>query len=469
MAMKLRPWLLAPIIIIVLLAGLAVFLWPHYEGNVPRITLEKAPKGLGLKNEIDFQVTDQGKGLRWVRVYLRQGQKTAMLLEHKPEGPTASVALKATAAPLAMGFSQGPAELVIEASDNSLRNWGSGNLSQIVLPLAIDTTPPRIMQRSGITYVNRGGSAVAVYEIDDGTTEHGVMVGQRRFKGHNPWPDQPRAAMCLFAFPFDEPRESRVSLWAADHAGNKANAPLRWRLRWRNFRADKLNASDNFLAEIQARFGMQAPPTAAATPLAVFQWVNVELREQNHQRIAQAASQTGPYQLWSGTFLRAPGKTMAGFGEHRTYFHNGQEISQGYHLGIDLADVERSPVPAAAGGVVRLAENLGIYGNCVIVDHGQGLSTLYGHLSQLGVTVGQTVEMGQELGLSGATGLALGDHLHFSVMVDGIFVVPTEWWDPHWIQDNVLYHYEESGLPTPLATPAGGKAAGQPQAAPTVK
>lgn len=468
MAMKLRPLILLPIILLVLLIGLALFLWPYYEGSAPVISLDHAPKALGLRNEFSFKVSDQGKGLRLVRVYLKQGQKTALLLEHKPERPHEVQSINVVATPLAMGFSQGPAELLFEASDNSLRGWGAGNQSQLILSLDIDTTPPRLMQRSGIVYVNRGGSAVAVYDVSEPGAEHGVMVGQRLFKGFHPWPSQPKAAMCLFAYPFDEPRQSRIAIWAQDAAGNKANALLRVRLRWRNFRDDNLNISDNFLNEIQNRFGSLAP-ASAQTPLAVFQWVNVTLRDRNHQRIQQAASQTGPYQLWDGPFLRAPGKTMAGFGDHRTYFYNKQEVSQAFHLGIDLADIERSPVPAAAKGVVRLAEETGIYGNCVIIDHGQGLATLYGHLSQLGVGVGQTVEKGQELGLSGATGLALGDHLHFSVLVDGIFVVPTEWWDDHWIQDNVLYHYEESGLPAPTPPADGGKPAAQPPAGASVK
>ncbi len=66
-----------------------------------------------------------------------------------------------------------------------------------------------------------------------------------------------------------------------------------------------------------------------------------------------------------------------------------------------------------------LAEFLGIYGNCVIVDHGMGLQSLYAHLSTIDVQVGQTVEQGQTLGRSGATGLAGGDHLHFTMLLGG--------------------------------------------------
>jgi murein DD-endopeptidase MepM/ murein hydrolase activator NlpD len=80
---------------------------------------------------------------------------------------------------------------------------------------------------------------------------------------------------------------------------------------------------------------------------------------------------------------------------------------------------------------------LGIYGNTVVIDHGQGLASVYGHLSSVGVAVDQRVEKGAVIGHSGQTGLAGGDHLHFAMMINGVFVDPIEWWDPHWITDNV--------------------------------
>jgi murein DD-endopeptidase MepM/ murein hydrolase activator NlpD len=95
-------------------------------------------------------------------------------------------------------------------------------------------------------------------------------------------------------------------------------------------------------------------------------------------------------------------------------------------------------VPAANDGRVVLADKLGIYGNCVVVDHGYGLQSIYGHLSEFAVKAGDTVKKGQSLGRSGSTGLAGGDHLHFSMQVDGVQVNPIEWWDEHWIKDRIL-------------------------------
>ena len=107
------------------------------------------------------------------------------------------------------------------------------------------------------------------------------------------------------------------------------------------------------------------------------------------------------------------------------------------HLGFDLAATAHHPVQAAGNGIVIKAEWFGIYGNAVILDHGCGLMTLYAHLSSIDVHPGDKVAQGQVLGRSGETGLAGGDHLHFSVLVQGVQVNPLEWWDAHWIHDRI--------------------------------
>lgn len=128
---------------------------------------------------------------------------------------------------------------------------------------------------------------------------------------------------------------------------------------------------------------------------------------------------------------------MAIYGDRRTYLHNGAPISKSVHLGYDLASVEKAPVEAANNGIVRLAGDLSIYGNTVIIDHGLGFMSLYGHLSAIMVKEGQKVSKGEIIAKSGATGLAGGDHLHFGLLMHGYEVSPLYWWDQHWITVNV--------------------------------
>jgi murein DD-endopeptidase MepM/ murein hydrolase activator NlpD len=131
------------------------------------------------------------------------------------------------------------------------------------------------------------------------------------------------------------------------------------------------------------------------------------------------------------------GKVMASFADGRTYLYQGKVIDHQDHLGYDLAVTRQAPVPATNDGIVLNAGFLGIYGNAVVIDHGYGLMSIYGHLSSIAVTEGQKVARGETIGKTGETGLAGGDHLHFCTLLQGLPVNPVEWWDSHWIKDRI--------------------------------
>jgi murein DD-endopeptidase MepM/ murein hydrolase activator NlpD len=170
----------------------------------------------------------------------------------------------------------------------------------------------------------------------------------------------------------------------------------------------------------------------------VFIAVNKTLRKENEEKIVAVTSKTSPQILWKGAFSQlSNSKVEANFADYRTYTYNNEPVDSAYHLGYDLSVTKHYPVEAANIGTVAFAGDLGIYGNCVMLDHGLGLYTLYGHLSQIDVKVGDSVQARQPLGKSGETGLAAGDHLHFGVYLDGVAVLPVEWWDAKWINDNV--------------------------------
>src|SRR6266446_4266366 len=147
----------------------------------------------------------------------------------------------------------------------------------------------------------------------------------------------------------------------------------------------------------------------------------------------------------------------------RTYLYGGREVDRQVHLGYDLASFRQSPVPAANKGVVAFTGPLTIYGNAVVVDHGLGLQTLYGHLSSFTVKEGDAVTQGQELGRTGATGLAVGDHLHYEVLIGGVSVTPVEWWDGRWIRDHIGRPLREANIPLLQSEfPAGDDAGDRP-------
>ena len=167
------------------------------------------------------------------------------------------------------------------------------------------------------------------------------------------------------------------------------------------------------------------------------------------------AAKTSDRMLWSGPFLQLGNSQVeASFADKRTYLHRGAEIDRQVHLGFDLAVTARVPIHSANDGIVVFAGWLGIYGNCVVVDHGLGVQSLYAHLTSIDVKDGDRVTRESVLGRSGMTGLAGGDHLHFTMLVQGVQVTPVDWWSRQWVEDRVLRKLREAGAPAHAAEPA---------------
>ena len=283
--------------------------------------------------------------------------------------------------------------------------------------------------------VNQGGAAVAVYTLSEEAAETGVKVGDRLFPAYR----QPSGAwVCFFALPWNMPPSAFVpKVVATDRAGNQRSAGLFYHVSAKTFPSDRLNITPQFLeSKIVPDFQQFFPEID--DPLELFLKVNRDLRKENIAKVFEVGQQSAAAPLWSGTFLRQPNAAVPGyFAQPRVYLHNGLIIDHQTHLGIDLASTARAPVPATNAGKVVFAADLGIYGNCVIIDHGLGLQTLYGHLSQIDVRNGDPVTKGQIIGRTGTSGMAGGDHLHYDVLVSGQQVNPIEWWDPNWIRNNV--------------------------------
>jgi murein DD-endopeptidase MepM/ murein hydrolase activator NlpD len=456
--------------LVLVAAVAAVIFWSHLEGSPPEVTWDHRPDYLGKAQEIKIKITDQGKGLGTLKLVLVQAGRSHTLVEkvYEPQSTwevsgVASDELDVKLEPQKLGFKDGPAKLMLEVRDRSWREWFHGNVTSLEQPVVIDTVPPPLTLLGRSVYINRGGAAVAVYETDAEVASHGVRLGGRLYPGYAPWPQRPKARVCLFVYAHDLERNLKPELVAQDPAGNQTTRQLPITLRWKKFRQARLNISDHFLTEILPRFADKIPP-GTEPPIEAFNWINSELRRRNNEEIYAAASQPEDKVYIDQAFLRQPGKRMAGYPDRRTYYYHDKAVGKAYHMGADVADVLGAPILAAAGGKVAHAGPLGIYGNAVILLHGLGVASVYGHLSEVSVSPGQVVAQGDSLGSSGATGLALGDHLHFGVLVNAMYTDPVEWWDPHWVNDSLLSRITQAGLPLP-GQPA--KAAGKaPQAPP---
>jgi murein DD-endopeptidase MepM/ murein hydrolase activator NlpD len=303
--------------------------------------------------------------------------------------------------------------------------------------VTIDLTPPTLEVLSTQHVARLGGTQCAVYRVGPDAVTSGIQIRGDVYPGVAGLFQDAGLRAALFPLPQDAP-DVRPAVVAADAAGNPRTVSLAVDVRRRAFADKSLDLSDEFLArkvpELLAENGLRPSGDLVADYLRI----NRELRATTEVRVRTLCRDSAPKVLWRGAFLRLPNAApLSGFADRRAYSYQGKVIDHQTHLGFDLASLRGSPVPAANTGRVVHAGPLGIYGSTVILDHGLGLFSLYGHLSTLGVAAGAEVARGDVLGTTGETGLAGGDHLHFSVMIHGTHVDPTEWWDGHWIHDQI--------------------------------
>ncbi len=433
--------------IVLVLCILGWFIFSVFEGEKPQITVQPFPEYLSKSQEFTLALRDLKRGLKTLQVVLDQeGREITILNVSFPfEGFSNKAGVhryetKFTIDPSALNLAQGRVDVSVRVWDHSRRSGGDGNMSIVQHSMVVDTIPPSIRALSNQHYISTGGTALVVYQTSLDSVESGIFVDNLFFKGFPAKENQKEGYyVCYFTVPeFDQKPVKEIYLWTEDRAGNRSRANFYYHIRRKRFRTDRMNITDRFLSQVLPYFSFYSFPQDA-TNVEKFVHVNRDLRKENGEVFFGLRTKTSPDQLWEGEWLRLENAaTMAKFGDRRVYYYNGKEIDRQTHRGVDLASLAGSEVQAANSGKVIFAERLGIYGNTVVVDHGQGLGSTYSHLSQISVSLGQDIEKGQTVGLTGMTGLAGGDHLHYGVMVGGIFVNPVEWWDPHWIQDNIL-------------------------------
>jgi murein DD-endopeptidase MepM/ murein hydrolase activator NlpD len=371
-------------------------------------------------------VIEQG-GSRYTVFDVRQAPHRLMFW-HRHEGP--QIKTFQVGKQQAPALHDGKARLIIEAESNDLR----GSVDSITSEVEIITQPPRISADGAQHYINQGGSELVVFTPSGYVTDSGVRVGKYTFRSF-PHPSQANQRFSLFAYPWDLPVDTVPLAYARNPAGAEATARFWYKVFPKKFRARDLPIDDAFLDKVVN----QIDPGGSGDLLARFLKINGELRRKNNQTLADLRLKTADKFLWSGPFLPLTNAAVeSAFADKRSYIYKGKKVDEQVHLGFDLAVTLHVSVPAANDGRVVWADNLGIYGNCVVVDHGYGLQSIYGHLSEIAVKPGDMVKKSQSLGKSGSTGLAGGDHLHFSMQVDGVQVNPIEWWDEHWIKDRIL-------------------------------
>jgi len=350
----------------------------------------------------------------------------------------------------------GPAKLTVTATRHVFFDLRTVDIT-VTRDLEVRLDPPRVSVISIHHFINLGGAEFVVLRATPEDVEAGVQAGDTRYPfypGSAVGLTDPAMRVGFFALRHDQDVKAKIVAYSRDAAGNESTTPLDHQPFPKRFVQSKIPIDQSFLDRVVPAIASNTPDIKVDTGspeglLKGFLEINGNLRKKNGDFIASLAAKSEPRMLWTEAFAQMSNSQVESrFADRRTYYFDDKEIDKQVHLGFDLATVQRAPVHASNAGKVLFADFLGIYGNCVILDHGLGVQSLYAHLSTIGVKVGDSVTKGQELGRTGSTGLAGGDHLHFTMLLQGTPVNPVEWWDQHWLQDRVNRKITEAGGPS---------------------
>ncbi len=347
-----------------------------------------------------------------------------------------------------LGLREGAATLEVLARDGFWRPIRVDDRPILTAPVMLDFTPPSLEVVAATRYWAQGGGGLVVLR-SKGSSRVAVTVGGLAFRAYPAGPAESNLFIDIVALPWNYEAGTPITVVAQDEAGNVTSRAVTVDVKARRFKTDSIEMKDEFLQrKLPELLPERAGAIASGDLLAAFLTVNRDRRKQAEDIKRALSAKTQPRPLWEGAFVQPRNtKVFSNFAETRTYRYHGQDVDTQVHFGYDLAAVQQAPVPAANSGVVVFAGPLSIYGNVVVVDHGLGLQTLYAHLSSIAVKEGDPVVKEQELGRTGSSGLALGDHLHYEVLINGVSVTPLEWSDARWIRDHVGRPLREASLP----------------------
>lgn len=447
--------------VFIVLIGTGIFLYIRYkeflvffEREAPTVLVTNAPKAIGSRPyELKLEAKDIGAGLDQVVVRLDRAE---LLSKQYPSWGTNTDLLTLPIDGKALGLKEGGTlELIIKAFDKSFFSNGS----EQTVKLTADYMRPRLevlsIQHNGFV----GGSLMVFYQLNsDDIVSSGVNVAGKLYEGSKAslldksFESQPNVYFSIFPIPISfSPDEAKISVEAFDQAGNEGSVTFYQKIKNRVSRGEAMAMSKDFFVD---KVNLLLPKYEAESNRSLlqgdaadlsneelakaFKHVNHDYRNFLDQKLRDLDKLSEESRLWSQPFERPlPAKPTATFAQARTYSVEGVEAGGSMHMGVDLAQSANSEVRASNSGKVIFADDLGIYGNTVVVDHGFHLLTLYGHLSSISVNVGEEVQLGTKIGRTGATGLAGGDHLHFEFRLHGEPVTPFEWLDRGWIASHI--------------------------------
>ncbi|MEE3776432.1 M23 family metallopeptidase [Campylobacter sp. CX2-4080-23] len=432
---KIKTFIFAIIFIGLIFGVIGLFNSDSMDNQAPTISISDEIYW-NQKTPIAINISDNSS-LQSIKAILSDSNTSIVILDKKIDEPKSSLELSLEL-PKGMILQRDKSyKLTIKARDFNL--FGA-NVASKSADLIIDNKNPQIQIINQSYKITKGGSAVVVFKATDENLQNlyiesdGYIFKPTKFVKDGYWAS-------LVAWDIQNPN-FKARIVAIDKAGNKAVSNIGFYLQDRKYKESRITLSDKFLdGKIDELASQYAKNYSQLDRLAKFKFVNETLRASNEDIIRKVTS-TVPEEMIDSFYIEPfyplrNGAAVASFGDHRFFIYDNQEVSQSWHMGLDLASTAMAVMTTNNPAFVAFNDLNGIYGENIILYHGFGLYTLYGHCNETSVKAGEHIGPKHIIGKTGTTGLALGDHLHFGVLVQGIEVRPEEWMDKKWMKDNI--------------------------------
>ncbi len=434
-------WSVKKLLIVVVAVVVLLVVFVVVRSATPVVEIPSPQASIGQATPVTAQVRDP-HGVRSVQAFVEQnGSRYPVFSSTMPSKESDTTVNFTAGVKSTPQLQAGKAKLIVEATSNDLmRKSASAERGVTVI-----TQPPSLSVDSEQHYLYVGMADLATLSVSGGWTEAGIRVGDQKFRAW-PMPGGKPGLFAMYAFAWNMPTDTVPVAYAGNGTGSDVTSPLVVifpKKEQPKYTEHNLQVSDAFMQKVVN----ELDPNGSGDMVERFVKINSQMRVANNKTLSDLQYKTADKFLWSKPFIRQPhSQAEANFADLRNYIYQGKKIDQQVHLGYDLAVTQHVGVEASNDGKVVYAAPLGIYGNCIVVDHGYGLQTIYGHLSRIDVKEGDMVKQGQVMGLSGQTGMAGGDHIHFAMQLDGVQIDPKEWWDPHWIKDHIARRVDLPGF-----------------------
>lgn len=427
--------------ILSIIVGLALFVYisPTFEREAPVIKLNVSSGYWNLKDPIDIVIEDESQ-IKEYRIFVKTPSEEIELDVMKSTELKNIVPLQIKAPVSLFKLKEESVELIIEAQDSSKWNYFEGNRVKSIYKIIIDKKRPIVTIVTNSYSITKGGSSLVIFKAEDeNIDEIYVEVDGKKFKPQPFYKDGYYISLVAWSMLQDS---FKAMVVASDKAGNISKTYVPYYLIDKSYSISKIELSDAFLdGKIAELSEVYEETQGISDKLKRFKLINEDVRVKNEKLIHEITSRVSTNRV--DDFPIKPfyplrnGAKVASFGDHRLYSYGGNGVSESYHMGLDLASVKLGDIKTQNPAVVVYTGENGIYGQMPILHHGLGLYTLYGHCSSLNVNQDDLLKADSVIANTGMSGYAMGDHLHFGVLVQGVEVRPEEWMDTQWLNLNI--------------------------------